>query len=501
VGLGFPCHLSSMNGLRLYHDGLDCVTLHAHLESKELHWSAHITNSNLFRTYEKSGVWRKIIGSETVLCNLYMWGVSHVVFPVSLEREPDVPYSDRSSPHSYSSLILSFSTRSFNQLAMRFHYLPALALLIPLGAAQTPELLEYRSLCSGQETEGAWTFDNGVTSDYSCRIKASGPINREETMDSAAECAAICGKDALASYGSTPRKTALSMTPMSLSVPMGAALFTWSENEPAPDCLKDKQVCEDELANQENLLANCQSDQEDLRSKAQECEQENHELYNDLTLCRNDLGLSNKDSETCRSERTECEANLSESQVVSEKCEADLALSQTESNGCAQDLTSCNGQHSQCQIDLSAIQSTANQHQKELSDCQSSGKKCQIDYSQCEAARNKYNLDLSTCETGKNQCKEDLVSSQSSHTQCKKDFSSSQSSHNQCQGSLAKCQTENSKLKSEIAALKANQAKPPPIRAVCMYSIVLHWLHSILTFVINRPAGTSKSRDRRKPEI
>ncbi|KAJ5278299.1 PAN domain-containing protein [Penicillium chrysogenum] len=352
---------------------------------------------------------------------------------------------------------------------MKFRHLPALALLVLSGAAQSPELLEYRSLCSGGETEGTTTFDNGVTSDYTCRIKASGPINREETMNSAAECAAICGKGcAGVVWEYTKKNCVIYDSPATLSPHGRGSVYLKpthvdeNQEESVSECLDDKRVCEDELENQQDMLANCQSDQEDLKSKNQECEQENDELDNDLSVCRSELGLSNEDRETCQSERMECEANLSESQVVGEKCEADLALSQNESNSCAQDLTTCNSQRSQCQIDLSAAQSTSNENLKELSDCQSTGKKCQIDYSQCQTASNKCNQDLSACETGRNQCKQDLSSSESAHTQCKKDLSSSQSSHTQCQGSLTNCQTENSKLRKEIAALKANA-----IKAVC----------------------------------
>jgi hypothetical protein len=62
---------------------------------------------------------------------------------------------------------------------MKVNHLPALALLLPLGTAQSPQLLEYRSLCSEGQTEGTKIFDNGVTSEYVCHTKASGSRERQ----------------------------------------------------------------------------------------------------------------------------------------------------------------------------------------------------------------------------------------------------------------------------------------------------------------------------------
>ncbi|KUL83018.1 hypothetical protein ZTR_09308 [Talaromyces verruculosus] len=150
---------------------------------------------------------------------------------------------------------------------MKLEFLPILALLVPLGAAQSAELLEYRSLCSGEETEGTRTFDNGITSDYSCQIKASGPINREEIVNSAAECAAICGKGcAGVVWEYTKKNCVVYNSPITLrphgrgSVYLKPTHAHGSEEELASDCPIDKQVCEDELANQQDLLANCHSD-------------------------------------------------------------------------------------------------------------------------------------------------------------------------------------------------------------------------------------------------
>jgi hypothetical protein len=142
----------------------------------------------------------------------------------------------------------------FDKPIMKIESLSTLAFLTTLSWAQSPQLADYRSLCSAGQETGTKTFDNGITAEYTCRVKASSDVDpTEETATSSEECAAKCGSgcsSALWQY--TKNRRLLYNSPISLSSRARGSVYLKPTSTAGDlpkdeelDCQHERKACEE----------------------------------------------------------------------------------------------------------------------------------------------------------------------------------------------------------------------------------------------------------------
>jgi hypothetical protein len=270
-------------------------------------------------------------------------------------------------------LFISFTLFDI-RLTMKLRYLSLLATLVPLGAAQSPEFLEYHSLCSGEETEGTRTFDNGVTSEYTCRIKASGNINRQETMESAEECAAKCGEGCPgAVWEYTKNNCIIYDSPVTLTPhgrgsiylkPIQGAQDNGEESSSTSECLHEKQACEDELTHQLGISSRCQSEKEALALESQQCQERNDDLDAQSKTCQRERdGISTKlqdcnwQKDGLETENKSCKREKDELDTKSKTCQREKDELDTKSKTCQREKDELDTKSKTCQREKDELDS------------------------------------------------------------------------------------------------------------------------------------------------
>jgi hypothetical protein len=245
---------------------------------------------------------------------------------------------------------------------MRFESLSLLAFLAAHGVAQSPQLTEFRSLCptgEGQET-GTKTFDNGVSAEYTCRVKASGVIDHEEPAESAEECASKCGTGCPGVIWQYTKKACVFYeAPVTLKDHQRGSVYLkplgLSENEEdnnegdpsGPDCSHEKQACEDELTHQQEISTTCQSENNALKSENQECTEKKDEFE--------------AKSESCQLEKDHLQATADQAtQCQNEKqtTEQQLVTCNTNKQSTQNQLNTCNGNKQTIQSQLNTCRNT-----------------------------------------------------------------------------------------------------------------------------------------------
>lgn len=214
---------------------------------------------------------------------------------------------------------------------------------IPISAerAQSPQLADYHALCSAGQDTGTKTFDNGVTAEYTCRVKASSDIDpTEEPATSSEECATKCGSGCSgAVWQYTKNRCLLYNSGVTLSPhargsvylkPSGTAEGPPEDEE--SDCQHEREACEDELDALKGQL-------EGEREYNEHCERDKNDLRADI----DDLEIDNK---ACQQEKDDLD---------------------TKNKACQQQLDACQNLQGSLQQQVDVCQNSKDAYQKQLS--------------------------------------------------------------------------------------------------------------------------------------
>ncbi|KAL4900883.1 hypothetical protein BDW74DRAFT_182213 [Aspergillus multicolor] len=226
---------------------------------------------------------------------------------------------------------------------MKLEALAALAALVTLGTAQSTQLADYRALCSADQDTGTKTFDNGLTAEYTCRVKASSAVEpTEESASSSEECAAKCDADpACASamwqytrdrcvlYGAdsdvtlSPHARGSVYLQPAGSVPVDDGQGEGEDSAQAEDlpsnCHHERQACEDELEHQRGITETCEEEKSELQAErdelehhktlAETCQAEKATLQADRNQCQAGQSSLNTRLTTCQRDKNTLDSN------------------------------------------------------------------------------------------------------------------------------------------------------------------------------------------------
>lgn len=226
---------------------------------------------------------------------------------------------------------------------MRIQSLSALAVLATLSRAQSPQLNDYRSLCPAGQDTGTKTFDNGITAEYTCRVKASSAIEpSEETARSSEECAAKCGSGcSSAVWQYTRNRCLLYDSLVTLSPHARGSLYlkptgnVEGEEGEVSDCQHEREACEDELEQQKEMTEICEQEKSELQAERDTCQ-------SDEATCAAENDTLMEEHQKCKLDKSSCDSLKTTCEIGKMVCESGLRSCEGDKGVCEDSLKACN---------------------------------------------------------------------------------------------------------------------------------------------------------------